>query len=101
MVCYTRFNILVGNFKQEELQYATVEREGLAIVWSITKLERYLLGVHFTLCTDHAPLAFITSKKLKNGRVDRWSLILQDYSFSVETILGKSNVMADCLSRCT
>ena len=87
--------------RKGELRYATVEKEGLAIVWSIIKFDRYLLGVHFTLCTDHAPLAFITSKKLKNGRVDRWSLILQDYNFTVQTIPGKQNIVADCLSRCT
>ena len=87
--------------KNGELRYAIVEKEALAVIFTITKLDKYLLGVHFILCTDHAPLACITSKKLKNSRIDRWSLILQDYNFTVKTIPGKQNIMADCLSRCT
>ena len=84
-----------------ETRYATVEREGLAIVWCITKLTKYLLGVPFTLYTDHAPLSFIDQKKLVNHRVARWSLILQDFRFNIVAIPGKDNVVADILSRCS
>ena len=33
-------------------------------------------------------------------RITRWSLILQEYDFDVIHVKGKSNVVADALSRC-
>ncbi|XP_055877101.1 uncharacterized protein LOC129924657 [Biomphalaria glabrata] len=84
-----------------ELKYDTIEKEGLAIVWGITKLGFYLMGAKFELWTDHAPLAFINTNKLGNNRIARWALQLMDYNFEVRTIPGKDNVIADTLSRCT
>ena len=83
-----------------ETRYSTIEREGLAIVWAVTKFSKYLLGAPFTLMIDHAPLAFINDRKLSNGRITRWSLLLMDYQFTVKTIPGKLNVIPDLLSRC-
>lgn len=39
-----------------ERKYATIENEYLAIVWAVNKLHHYLIGVYFTLETDHKPL---------------------------------------------
>ncbi|XP_055865631.1 uncharacterized protein LOC129928743 [Biomphalaria glabrata] len=83
-----------------ETRYSTIERECLAIVWAISKFSKYLLGAPFTLQTDHAPLAFLNSKKMSNSRLTRWSLQLMDYQFDVKTVPGKLNVFADTLSRC-
>ena len=82
-----------------EQNYAVIERECLAIVWAIEKFNPYLYGKHFTIQTDHNPLKFLHSMKLTNPRLTRWSLQLQPYSFTVESIPGKENVGADWLSR--
>ena len=82
-----------------ERNYSTIEREALAIVWGVQKFENYLLGVHFFLETDHHPLQYLQSAKFQNGRVMRWSLILQPYRFTVRAIKGSDNVGADFLSR--
>ena len=84
-----------------EQMYATIEREGLSLVWCITKLARYLMGTKFILMTDHQPLAYINQNKLNNSRVSRWALILQSYNFTVKSIAGVDNVVADVLSRCS
>nr|KAG5708955.1 hypothetical protein BaRGS_009364 [Batillaria attramentaria] len=82
-----------------ETRYSTIERECLAIVWSLAKLSRYLWGREFVLQTDHRPLSYLTSGKFKNCRITRWALALQEFRFRIEPVQGKLNVFADCLSR--
>ncbi len=90
---------LSRKLKDAEKQYSTIEKEGLAIVWAIQKLAVFLYGVEFVLLTDHRPLTFIQQTKMKNARVMRWSLFLQDWSFIIKSIKGVDNIMADYLSR--
>ena len=82
-----------------ERNYSTIERECLALVWSVQKFQAYLYGKHFTVQCDHQPLMFLAASKTLNARLMRWSLLLQPYSFQVEYVPGKMNVGADFLSR--
>ena len=82
-----------------ERNYSTIEKECLAIVWSIKRFHLYLYGVSFVLQTDHEPLKYMNSAKFANGRLMRWAMFLQSYSFTVEAIKGSENVGADYLSR--
>jgi hypothetical protein len=82
-----------------ECNYATVERECLAIVWAINKLQVYLHGRKFTLQTDQRSLAYLHESKHLNPRLMRWALSLQPYQFKIEAIKGRDNVGADYLSR--
>ncbi|KAI2644445.1 Retrovirus-related Pol polyprotein from transposon 17.6 [Labeo rohita] len=82
-----------------ERNYATVEREALAIKWAVLELRYYLLGRKFTLVTDHAPLQWMTRAKDTNARVTRWFLALQDFHFEVRHRAGVTNTNADELSR--
>jgi hypothetical protein len=85
-----------------ETRYSTVERECLALVWAVDKFHRYLFGRHFVIETDHKPLSLLKKKTGQtNSRLLRWSLALQDYTFSVMPISGTVNVEADVLSRLT
>ena len=84
-----------------ELNYSTVEKECLAVVWGIQKFERYLYGRHFTIQTDHQPLQCLQRIKPNNGRLMRWAMHLQQYTFKVQVIPGKENIGADYLSRAT
>lgn len=79
--------------------YSTIEKEGLAIVWAISKFRTYLYGKTFTLLTDHRPLTYIDECKSANGRILRWSLFLQNYRFHIQSVKGADNVVADYLSR--
>ena len=82
-----------------ESRYATVEQECLAIIWSIQRFQLYLYGKHFTLQSDNEPLAFLASAQKLNAKLMRWSLLLQNYSFTIEHIRGTDNKIADFLSR--
>jgi hypothetical protein len=89
-------------FLEQHKRYAIIEKECLAIIWSIQRFEIYLYGREFILETDHSALTFIDQVKVKNNRVMRWALFLQNYRFQVQSIKGKDNVIADYLSRtCT
>ncbi len=80
-----------------ERNYATVEKEALAVKWAVLELRYYLLGRKFTLITDHAPFQWMARAKDTNARVTRWFLALQDFCFVVRHRAGASN--ADGLSR--
>ena len=84
---------------KHERNYATVEKEGLAIKWALERLQYYLLGREFLLITDHAPLKWMASNKNNNARITRWFLTLQDFKFTVEHRPGRENKIADALSR--
>jgi hypothetical protein len=90
---------LSRSLSKREQAYSTVEKECLAMVWCITKLRPYMYGRDFTLITDHHPLCWLNKQSSKNGRLDRWSLQLQEYTFDIKHTPGSSNCVADCLSR--
>jgi hypothetical protein len=83
-----------------EERYSTIERECLAIVWTLSKLSRYLLGKLFHLQVDHAPLQYLLSKPHSNSRLMRWARSMQEFSFDVQYVRGERNWLADFLSRC-
>ena len=62
---------LSRNLSKTERNYSTIERECLAIVWSLQKFQKYLLGKTFQLLTDHKPLVAFNKKKISNAKVNK------------------------------
>lgn len=85
---------------KHEINYSTTEKEALAIIWAVEKFRPYLYGNKFTLVTDHKPLIFIKNSN-KNKKIIRWRLDLENYDYDVVYKTGKTNVVADALSRKT
>ncbi|XP_055922719.1 uncharacterized protein K02A2.6-like, partial [Eupeodes corollae] len=88
---------------QTEKGYSTIQKEALAIVYSVSKLKQYLLGVHFTLESDHKPLLAIFGENkglpvMAAARMQRWAFILSGFDYSIKYIKGELN-QADHLSR--
>ncbi|XP_031635639.1 uncharacterized protein K02A2.6-like [Contarinia nasturtii] len=86
-----------------ERNYSTIEKEALAIVFSVIKLKQYLLGMHFILQTDHRPLITIFGENkgipiMAAARMQRWAFILSGFNYTIEYIKGSLND-ADSLSR--
>jgi transposase InsO family protein len=84
-----------------EMNYATPDKELLAIVQTMKKFQHYLRGTKYPVIvkSDHRNLrTFMTTKEL-NARQARWAEELSSYDFVIEHIKGKENVVADALSR--
>lgn len=77
------------------------EIELAAIIFGITKYRQYIELTHFIIETDHRAISFLQNMKDPQGRLARWFLTLQSYSFEVRYRPGTSRVMkcADMLSR--
>lgn len=82
-----------------EQAYSASEKECACLVWAIQKLSCYLAGSRFVVETDHCPLTWLQQMSSKNGRLLRWSLTLQPYSFEIRYKKGNENGNADGLSR--
>ena len=82
-----------------EQNYSSFEGECLAVVWATSHFRPYLFGNSFHLVTDHEPLKWIMTTTKLTGKLARWSLLLQEYDFTVEHRKGIENTNADCLSR--
>ena len=72
-----------------ERNYSQIEKEAHAIIFGIKKYVKYLMGRHFTLYTDHKPLVRLFDPKQATSstaaaRIQRWSLFLSNYDYTVE-----------------
>uniref|UniRef100_A0A0K8W058 RNA-directed DNA polymerase n=1 Tax=Bactrocera latifrons TaxID=174628 RepID=A0A0K8W058_BACLA len=83
-----------------ERNYATNEKELYAIVWALKNLRNYLYGVtNLEIHTDHQPLTFALSPRNPNPKMKRWHAIIEEFSPKFVYQPGKTNVVADALSR--
>lgn len=82
-----------------EEAYSASEKECACLDWAVQKLSCYLSGTKFVIETDHCPLQWLQNMSPKNGRLLRWSLILQQYNFEVKYRKGQLNGNADGLRR--
>ena len=63
-------------FAEPQLNYATIEKELLAIVFAIDKFTSYLVGAKVIVYMDHAALKYLLTKKDAKPRLIRWILLL-------------------------
>ena len=63
-------------------KFSATEKEAYAIVFGTQQFRVYLLGRHFKIVTDHNALRWLHSMEPK-GRLARWILDLQEFTFSV------------------
>lgn len=82
-----------------ERNYATHDKEMLAIVRALHKWRTDLLGADFTVYTDHRTLEYFNRQRDLNKKQLRWQTFLADYTFDIRYIKGEDNTVADALSR--
>lgn len=87
------------SLNKAEINYPTIDKELLAIVWSIKHFRPYLYGRRFKIQTDHRPLVYLFSMRDPSSRLLKFRLQLEEYNFTIEYLKGQSNSIADALSR--
>ena len=63
-----------------QLNYATTEKELLAIVFAFNKFRPYLIGNKVIVHTDHSAIKYMMTKKDAKPRLIRWVLLLQVFN---------------------
>jgi hypothetical protein len=66
-----------------QLNYATMEKQLLVVVFAIEKFRSYLVGAKVVVYTDHATLKYISTKKDAKPHLIRWILLLQEFDMEI------------------
>ena len=87
--------------RNNELKWHITDKEGLALVEGIQHFRHYLANTKFTVYTDNVSVKYLQNIKDCQGRLGRWSILLQGYNFEIRHRPGSKNHTADYLSRQT
>lgn len=84
-----------------EVRYPIIDKEMAAMCFALSKYHKFIYGHKVTVYTDHKPLVSIVSKNMHkvSNRLQKFKLDLLKYNIEVKYLPGKSNVLADLLSR--
>ena len=77
-----------------QLNYATTEKELLAIVFAFDKFRPYLISNKVVVHTDHSAIKYLMTKKDAKPRLIQWVLLLQEFDKK-----GTENLVTYHLSR--
>jgi hypothetical protein len=82
-----------------QLNYATTEKELLAVVFAIEKFRSHLVGARVIIYIDHAALKYLLMKKDAKPRLVQWILLLQEFDLEIRDKKRVENSVAGHLSR--
>ena len=78
--------------------YATTEKEFLAVLFARDKFRSYIINSKVIVHTDHATIKYLMDKKDAKTRLIRWVLLLQEFDLHITDRKGAENPVADNLS---
>ena len=81
-----------------QINYTTIEKEMLAIVYALEKFRSYLVGSKVIVYTDHAAIKYLLNKADSKPHLIRWILLLQEFDLVIRDKKGSENVVANHLS---
>jgi hypothetical protein len=84
---------------EAQLNYATMEKELLALVFAFEKFRSYIVNSKVIVYTDHATIKYLLAKKDAKPRLIHWILLLQEFDVEIRDEKGVENVVTDHLSR--
>jgi hypothetical protein len=71
-----------------QLNYATTEKELLAVVFAFEKIRSYIVNSKVIVYTDHAAIKYLLAKKEAKPRLIRWILLLQEFDVEISDKRG-------------
>ncbi|KXZ42095.1 hypothetical protein GPECTOR_207g396 [Gonium pectorale] len=71
--------------------WSSTDGEAYAAVWAIKNYHAYLYGNPFTLVTDNSALTYIMKAKDLTGKLARYAMRLQGYTFTIIHRAGRKN----------
>nr|GEY31422.1 hypothetical protein [Tanacetum cinerariifolium] len=92
-------SLRIRQLKVHEKNYSTHDLELGAVVFALKMWRHYLYGTQYVVFTDHKSLQHILDQKELDMRQRRWLELLSDYDCEIRYHPGKTNVVADALSR--
>jgi hypothetical protein len=69
------------------------------MIYALRKFRHYFLVSHFNFFTNHSALKYLVNKPVLEGRIFRWLLLFQEFSFEVIIKPGRCNIGPDQMSR--
>ena len=84
--------------------YSQLDKEALSIIYGLKRFHQYLYGRNFTIITDNKPLIHLFKPSAPApmqaaARLQRWSLILASYDYSIQYRSTVNHSNADSMSR--
>jgi hypothetical protein len=73
---------------EAQLNYATTEKELLAVVFTFEKFRSYIVNSKVIVYTDHAAIKYLLAKKDAKPRLIRWILLLQEFYIEIRDKKG-------------
>jgi hypothetical protein len=105
---HQHLEFLSGELKGEQLRWTVPEKEGFAILDTLTKVD-YLLLSHdeISILSDHLNLKYIcnplsadpTLARHVVHKLKRWALKMSVFSYRVEHVMGELNYWIDLMTR--
>lgn len=84
---------------KNEINYSTIEKKCLSVVYGVKYFRPYLWGGKFTILTDYRPLAWLFNVPDMNSWLARWRILLQEFDYEIKYKPGSENTNANALSR--
>lgn len=81
------------------LNYSTYDKELYALVRALKTWQHYLLPKEFVIHSDHESLKYLKGQGKLNKRHAKWVEFLEQFPYVIKHKKGKSNIVADALSR--
>ena len=82
-----------------QLNYTTIEKELLAVVFALDKFRLYLVRSLVIIYTNHSAPNYLLTKPDAKAQLIRWILLLQEFNIEIKDKKWVENIVVDHLSR--